>query len=129
MKHLISTLLLTFIFSLALFAQTDSSPVTILSTSSASATGDAVAAGQADVLGFWIEWGTGVSAGTVTIEGASSATYAGTWSPLLTVAYTSGSPKVDTDAIEGSYAFVRAKVASLSGGSVVVKLKRRKKGV
>jgi hypothetical protein len=66
-----------------------------------------------------IEWGTSVSAGVVEIEAAASSAYAGTWAPLGTITYASGSPKSETFVTYGPYKAFRHRISTaISGGTV-----------
>lgn len=66
-----------------------------------------------------IEWGTGVSAGVVEIEAASSPTYSGTWANLGTITYASGSPHAVTFMTTGPYKAFRHRISTaISGGTV-----------
>lgn len=71
-----------------------------------------------------IIWATGVTAGTVVVETAETPTYAGTWSNVTTVTFTSD--KTDIVQWDGPEDAVRARVGTtVSGGgapSVTVKI-------
>lgn len=66
-----------------------------------------------------VKWGTGVSAGAVIIEVADDSSYTGTWAPVATITYTSGSPKADYAYVEGHYGSIRHRISTvLVGGTV-----------
>jgi hypothetical protein len=83
---------------------------------------------MADVVSVLAEWGTGVSAGTVTLETASTATYSGTWETALTITYVSGAAKVQTDSVEMAANVGRIRWASLADGALTVKVVRKIRG-
>jgi hypothetical protein len=71
-----------------------------------------------------IEWGTGVSAGVVEVEAADSPDYAGTWVPLATFTYASGSPKAETLESSGRYGAFRHRISTaIVGGTVTTKIR------
>jgi hypothetical protein len=66
-----------------------------------------------------VKWGTGVSAGAVIIEVADDSTYTGTWAPVATITYASGSPKADYAYVEGHYGSIRHRIATAVVGGTV----------
>ncbi len=71
-----------------------------------------------------IEWGTGVTAGVVEIEGCfSSASYAGTWAPVATVTYSSGSPKAEYVYSASMFPHFRHRISTaIANGTVSTKM-------
>lgn len=70
---------------------------------------------------FYTEWGTGVSAGVVTIEEASDPAYAGTWANVATVTYSAGSPLSVVTRKSGAALAMRARISTaVAGGTVTV---------
>lgn len=70
-----------------------------------------------------IDWSAGCSAGGVTIETADVATYAGTWAPLVVVAWSAAS-KQDVVQILAPVGVVRARISTnVVGGTVTIKAK------
>lgn len=75
---------------------------------------------------IYIEWGTGVTAGEITIETAASGGYAGTdsWAPLAVVNFTTdgrSAPKCDVVQVTGAFLAMRARVSgALSGGTAAI---------
>lgn len=86
------------------------------------ATGAAMATNQGHQLHYIIEWGTGVTAGSVVIEGAASSGYVGTWAEIDTVTFSGTAPKADTATWPDPPRFARGRVASATGGTVTVRL-------
>lgn len=70
---------------------------------------------------FHIDWGTGVTAGVVTIEAASSRTYAGTWAPLQVVTFAGTPPRSDVVNVTGAFMTLRARISTaVADGTVTV---------
>ena len=68
-----------------------------------------------------VDWLTGVTAGTVYVETASTASYSGTWAPLTSVtpSTSAGSvPKQDIVQITGALGAVRTRSASVANGDI-----------
>lgn len=69
-----------------------------------------------------IDWGVGVQAGVVQIEGAASADYAGAWFPVTTMAFDNAAgdaPKQDYARVAGDYPVLRHRVdGAVEGGTV-----------
>ena len=88
-------------------------------TFSANGVSDPFGLNDADAVGLIVDYGTGISAGTVTLEGAPGGDYAGTWATLATAAYTSGSPIAVASANTTlSQVVGRLRMASIAGGTV-----------
>lgn len=72
---------------------------------------------------IYVEWGTGVTAGAVIIESAFTATYAGTWAPLVTVTFAATAPKVDIVQITGVHGTLRTRISTtVANGTVTTRL-------
>lgn len=67
----------------------------------------------------YINWGTGVSSGVVQIEVADNPDYTGTWAPVRTVTYDSGSPKQDYVSVSGAPKAIRHRIETAVGGGTV----------
>lgn len=86
------------------------------------ATGSAVytpRAGARPQQGFHhhISWATGVTAGTVIIETADSSTFAGTWAPIASIAWSVTSPSQDYAYTPGQPKAIRHRITvTVSGG-------------
>lgn len=66
----------------------------------------------------YVNWGAGTGAGAVIVESANSTTYAGTWIPLATVAW-SAAGKADLVAITGVHGAIRTRISvTVTGGTV-----------
>lgn len=66
----------------------------------------------------YVNWGAGTTAGAVIVESAATTTYAGTWVPLATVAWSAAS-KTDLVAITGVHGAIRTRVSvTITGGTV-----------
>lgn len=91
---------------------------------SAATTGNGTAidsAGQCKEHTVEIQWATSTSAGAITVETAPSKSYAGTWTPVAVVTYTSGSPKTESVQWTGYEGAIRARISTtVSGGTVTV---------
>ena|SRR3990167_237494 len=69
---------------------------------------------------LYVVFGSGTSAGQVTIEGAHSYDYAGTWAPIATVSWVSAA-RVHLVAITGRHLALRARISTaIAGGTVDV---------
>ena len=67
-----------------------------------------------------IEWGTGVTAGVVEIEGNNvSATYAGTWANINTVTYAAGAPKSEYVYSPATFQFMRHRISTAVANGTV----------
>lgn len=74
-------------------------------------------------MSIYLEWGSGVVSGAVTIESAASADYAGTWAPLAPVAFSGSAPKTDIVQVIGVHGAIRARISTgLSGGTAAAKV-------
>lgn len=72
-----------------------------------------------ETLTHVIEWGTSVSAGEIQIEGSHSASYAGTWAPIHTFTYASGSPKQEYVTSAAQFKVIRHRInTAITGGTV-----------
>ncbi len=70
-----------------------------------------------------VQWGTGVTAGVVEIEGALSASYAGTWAPIATFTYASGSPKAEYVFSPAIFPHFRHRISTaVANGTVTTKI-------
>ncbi|HYE59373.1 MAG TPA: hypothetical protein VD948_12750 [Rhodothermales bacterium] len=76
--------------------------------------------GLHDFVGLTVDWKTGVTAGTVTLETAPTADYSGTWATELTCTFSGSAPLVQTAAAEVQGRVGRLRVASLADGNVQV---------
>ena len=70
-----------------------------------------------------VEWGTGVTAGVVEIEGALSAAYAGTWASIHTFTYAAGSPKAEFVVSAALFPHIRHRISTaIANGTVTTKI-------
>lgn len=72
---------------------------------------------------FYAAWGTGVSAGVITIETAPYAEYTGTWSPIPsgTITFAGTAPNAGHLSFTGAYLALRARISTaVSDGTVTV---------
>lgn len=70
-------------------------------------------------VAVYVNWGTGVASGAVTVETAMDLNYAGTWAPLAAVTFSGTAPKADIVQITGIHGAVRSRVSTvLAGGTV-----------
>ena len=77
--------------------------------------------GDADYVGLMAAWNATVTAGTVTLEVAPSADYAGTWAAaVLSTAYSAGAPITTVTGAAMAYTVGRLRLASLAGASASV---------
>lgn len=64
-----------------------------------------------------ISWATGVTAGTIVIEVADDAAYAGTWAPVATIAWSATSPSEDYAYTPGTPKAIRHRITiAVTGG-------------
>jgi hypothetical protein len=72
-----------------------------------------------------VKWGTGVTAGAVTIEVAEDPSYTGTWAPVMVVTFSGTAPKQDYVAdSNGPYGAIRHRVSTaVSNGTVTTTIK------
>jgi hypothetical protein len=89
-------------------------------TQTANGTSETFGINNADAIGITVAFNANVSAGTITLETAPGADYAGTWATQLTAAYTSGAPVVVTDGVGISGVVGRLRLASIAGASASV---------
>lgn len=77
------------------------------------------------------QWGTGVSAGAITLEVASGGDFAGTWKTELgaTLTYSAGSPVAQASLTDTPGPVARVRCASLAGGTVTVTMRMQIKSV
>ena len=69
---------------------------------------------------IYMTWASGSSAGQVVIEASNVTAYAGTWAPLTTISWSAAS-KIDLYQFQGTFRYVRARIASaITNGSVTV---------
>lgn len=70
-----------------------------------------------------VEWGTGVTAGVVEIEGSHDADYAGTWATIHTFTYASGSPKMEYVFSPAVFPAFRHRISTaIADGTVTTKI-------
>lgn len=77
---------------------------------------------QGHQVSWVVEWGTGVTAGSVVIEGAATRTYSGTWTEITTETFAGTAPNLNAGTSPAPPAFVRARVSSVTDGTVTVRL-------
>lgn len=66
----------------------------------------------------YVNWGAGTGAGSVIVESANASTYAGTWVPVATVAWSAAS-KADLVALTGVHGAIRTRISvTVTGGTV-----------
>lgn len=66
----------------------------------------------------YVNWGAGTGAGSVIVESANASTYAGTWFPVATVAWSAAS-KTDLVALTGVHGAIRTRISvTVTGGTV-----------
>lgn len=75
-----------------------------------------------------VEWNSGVSAGTVTLEVAPTAT-PDAWNAKRTITWSTSSPKVDSSIDDIADPVGRITVSGLAGGTVDVTVTRQTKAV
>lgn len=68
---------------------------------------------------IYLDWGTGVTSGAVTIETAVDQNYTGTWAPLLVQAFAATAPKQDVVQITGIHWAIRTRISTVLAGGVV----------
>jgi len=85
------------------------------------------ACNAAQNVDFEFEWATGDSAGVVVLEGASNASYAGTWDLLLTENFANGAVIQRKAVAVPGFCRIRATTPVSGGGSpgLIVRGKRR----
>lgn len=72
---------------------------------------------------FYADWGTGVTAGVITVETASHAEYTGTWSPIPsgTITFAGTAPNAGHLSFVGAYLALRARISTaVANGTVTV---------
>ncbi len=70
-----------------------------------------------------VEWGTGVTAGVVQIEGALSADYAGTWANISSFTYAAGAPKAEYVFSPAIFPHIRHRISTaIANGTVTTKI-------
>jgi len=97
----------------------------VFSAASDTASGDELDARNADAISLLVESSTGVSAGTVLLEGAPSASYTGTWISLGSLTINAASKAFGVSIGLGATTgfpcrVVRARISSaITGGTIV----------
>ncbi len=94
----------------------------LATASAANATGTVVGPAfmaRCQQTAIYIDWGTGVASGAVTIESAVDNNYAGTWAPLFTDTFVSGAPKQDILQITGVHWAIRTRISTVIAGGTV----------
>lgn len=87
----------------------------------------AVVADDAEALTLIVEASAGVSAGVVTLEGALTADYAGTWHSLGTVTTNAASKNFSVNTTALPMPYVRARISTaITAGTVDVYIQKRK---
>jgi hypothetical protein len=67
----------------------------------------------------YLNWGTGVTSGAVTIETADDPAYTGTWAPVIVVPFAGTAPKQDYIRVQGAYKCFRHRISTvLANGTV-----------
>jgi hypothetical protein len=67
----------------------------------------------------YVNWGTGVTSGAVTVESAMDLNYSGTWGQLAVVTFAGTAPKADIVQITGIAGALRSRISTvLAGGTV-----------
>lgn len=95
-------------------------PITLQSAATTGNGNSIISNGATANLAISIDWSAGCSAGAVTIEHASHAAYAGTWSSLAVVAW-SAAGRQDVVQILGITGVIRARISTtIVGGTVSV---------
>ncbi len=99
--------------------------IKLFNDQSATASSDTIDVREAKGVSILVESGAGVSGGVVTLEGAVSSSYAGTWVSLGTVTTNAASTtfKAGYEQETGPVPYVRARVSTtISGGTADVYL-------
>lgn len=111
---------------MAVFREAPVSAVLNQKSLSAASTDETIGAelGQSLVSGLseiaaYISWGSGVTAGAVSVETANEAGYTGTWAVLATVTFSGTAPKQDVVQVTGAHGAIRTRVeTAVANGTV-----------
>lgn len=67
----------------------------------------------------YVEWGTGVTAGVVEIEGSNDSSFAGTWAPIHTFTYAAGAPKAEYVYSQAQFKVMRHRISTAVANGTV----------
>lgn len=90
-----------------------------VSASGASAALGAAYAPLCRASAIYIDWGTGVASGVVTVETSYDAAYTGTWASLSAVTFSGTAPKLDVVQMAGTVSALRTRVSTIVAGGTV----------
>lgn len=67
----------------------------------------------------YVDWGTNVTSGAVTVETAVDQNYTGTWAPLQVVTFSATAPKQDVVQVTGVHWAIRTRISTVVAGGTI----------